>query len=62
MKTSSQGLIPYIRLNDYVVEDSQKCIEYLNKVMQKDLNASLSEQQQAVGRLVLKMCDDSLKW
>ncbi len=62
MKTSSQGLIPFIRLNNYVVEDSQKCIEYLSKVMQKDLNAGLTDEQRAVSRLVLKICDDSFKW
>lgn len=62
MKLSSQGLIPFIRLNNYVVEDSQKCIDYLSKVMQKDLNADLNEDQKAIARLILKMCDDSLKW
>jgi hypothetical protein len=62
MKTSSQGLIPFIRLNNYVVEDSQKCIEYLSKVMQKDLNRDLTNEQKAIARLVLKLCDDSFKW
>jgi hypothetical protein len=62
MKRSSQGMIPFISLNGYVVEDSQKCIEYLSKVFEKDLNANLTEEQKAVSRLVLKMCDDSLRW
>ena len=62
MKRSSQGLVPFIRLNNYVVEDSQKCIEYLSKVMQRDLNTGLSDEQRAIARLVIKLCDDSLKW
>jgi hypothetical protein len=62
MKTSSQGLIPFITLNGYVVEDSQKCIDYLSKVLKKDLDAKLSSEQRAISRLVLKTCDDSMKW
>ena len=52
MKTSSQGLIPFIELNGYRVEDSHKCIEYLSKVMQKDLNSDLTEEQKAFARVL----------
>ena len=62
MKRSSQGLIPFIRLNGYQVEDSSKCIEYLSEIFQKDLNAELSDEQKAIGRAVVKLCDESLRW
>lgn len=62
MKLSSRGSVPFIRLNDYVVEDSEKCIEYLSKVFQVDLNSELSEEQKAVARAALALTEDSLKW
>lgn len=62
MKTSSKGLIPFIELNGYVVEDSQLCIEYLSKVFQKDLNSHLTDDQKAIARATLKLCEDSLRW
>ena len=52
MQMSSQGLIPFIKLNGYVVEDSQKCVEYLTKVMQKDLDSDLTEEQKALSRTI----------
>lgn len=62
MKTSSQGLMPFISLNDYFVEDSQKCVEYLSKVFQVNLNNDLTPEQQAISRTVITLCDDNLKW
>ena len=62
MKMSSQGLIPFIQLNDYNVEDSQKCIDYLTQIFQKDMNAGLTEEQKAISRAVIKLCEDSLRW
>jgi hypothetical protein len=59
---SSKGLIPWIKLNDYVIEDSQFCVEYLTKVFNKDLNAHLSQEQKAFGRCILKTNEESLKW
>jgi hypothetical protein len=58
MKTSSKGLIPFIRLNGFQVEDSQKCIEYLSDVFKKDLNAHLTDEQKAIQWVVLKMVED----
>ncbi len=62
MQRGKNGLIPFIKLNDYVVEDSQRCIEYLSEIFEKDLNSHLTEEQKAVSRLVIKLTDDSLKW
>lgn len=58
MKTSSQGLIPFIELNNYVVEDSQKCVEYLSEIYEKDMNSSLTDEQRAVGQAVTKMVEE----
>ena len=54
--------MPFIKLNNYQVEDSQFCIDYLSKIYEKDLNSHLNEEQKAISRLVIKLCDDSLKW
>jgi len=62
MDRSSKGLIPFIKLNDHVVEDSQKCIEYLSRIFELDYNSHLTEEEKASARLVVKLCDDSLKW
>ncbi len=62
LKRSSRGLIPWIKLNDYIVEDSQFIIDYLSKVYNKDLNKDLTEEQKAIGRCVLKTNEESLKW
>jgi hypothetical protein len=58
MKTSSQGLIPFIELNNFVVEDSQKCVEYLSEIYEKDMNSSLTDEQRAVGQAVTKMVEE----
>ena len=62
MNRSSRGTIPFIRLNDVTVEDSQFCIDYLSKVFQKDLDVHLKEEQKAISFAVKRMCEDSLKW
>lgn len=62
MTRGSKGLIPFIKLNGHVVEDSQKCIEYLTEIYQIDMNAHLTDEQRALSRLIIKLCDDSLKW
>lgn len=61
-KPSSQGLIPYIELNKYVVEDSAACIEYLSKVYQIDMDAELSELDKARSRAIIKLTENSLQW
>lgn len=58
MKASSQGLIPFIELNKFYVEDSQKCIEYLTEVFQKDLDSHLTQEQKAISQAVIKMTED----
>ena len=62
MKRSSRGTIPFIRLNDVIVNDSQSSIDYLSKVFQKDLDAHLNKEQLAISFAVRRMCEDSLKW
>jgi hypothetical protein len=57
MKLSSQGTIPFIKLNNYTVEDSHKCIEYLTEVFQKDLNSHLTEEQKALSRIFKAFID-----
>ena len=57
MQLSSQGLIPFIKLNGYTVEDSHKCIEYLTKVFQKDLNSDLTLEQNALSRAIKAYVD-----
>lgn len=58
MKFSSQGLIPFIELNKFIVEDSSKCIEYLGEVFQKDLDANLTDEQKAISQALIKMAED----
>lgn len=62
MKVSSRGTVPFIRLNDYVIEDSEKCIEYLSKIFQVDLNSELTEEQRAIARAAHALTEESLKW
>jgi hypothetical protein len=62
MKKSSQGLYPIIRFNNYVVQDHRKCFEFLSKVMHKDLNCYLTDEQRVMSNIVLNICDDSFKW
>ena len=61
-RSPNTGLMPFIKLNEYFVDDSQKCIEYLSKVMEVDLNSDLTEEQKAISRAVRKMCENSLFW
>lgn len=62
MARSSQGLMPFIKLNGFQVEDSQKCIEYLSQVYDLDMNKDLTPDQKAISRAVLKMTEESLRW
>lgn len=62
MDRSSQGLIPFIRLNNYVVEDSGKCIDYLSKVFKIDFDSHLTDEQKAKARSVIKLYENSLFW
>lgn len=59
---SSQGLIPYIKLNDYLVEDSGKCIEYLSKIYNINFDSDLTVEQKATARAILKLTETSLSW
>ena len=61
MERLRKGLIPFIKLNGYIVEDSQRCIEYLSFIFQRDYNSHLTEKQKATARLIVKLCNDSLK-
>lgn len=62
MRVSNRGTVPFICLNDYFIEDSEKCIEYLSKVFQVNFNSELSEEQKAVSRAALALTEESLKW
>ncbi len=62
MSRGNKGLIPFIRLNDVQVDDSQRCIEYLTEIFQIDLNSHLTREERAMSHLVIKLCDDSLLW
>lgn len=62
MKVSSRGTVPFIRLNDFIIEDSEKCIEYLSQVFQVDFNSELSDEQKAIARAAHALTEESLKW
>lgn len=62
MQRGSKGLIPFIKLNDETVDDSQRCIEYLSDIYEKDLNAHLTEEQRKIAHLIVKLTDDSMLW
>jgi hypothetical protein len=63
MKLSpNRAQVPFIKLNNFTIEDSQLCIEYLSRVLQKDLNAHLNEDQKAIARAALKLTEESLRW
>ena len=59
---SSKSLIPFITYNGLDHADSQFCIEFLSKEMNKNLNGHLDDKQLAVSRCVLKTCEESLRW
>lgn len=62
MQRGGKGLIPFIKLNESFVDDSQRCIEYLSQIYDKDLNDHLTKEQRAISHLVIKLTDDSMLW
>lgn len=62
MQRGGKGLIPFIKLNETFVDDSQRCIEYLSQIFEADLNAHLTKEERAISHLVIKLTDDSLLW
>lgn len=62
MKLSSKGVMPFIKLNKTIVEDSAVCIEYLTDIFGKDLDSHLTIEQKVQSRLIIKMIEESLKW
>ena len=57
---SPKGKMPWITYNGEDVSDSQFCIEYLSKKLDKDLSSSLTSLEKATARAIFKMCDYSL--
>ena len=61
-KLSSKGKVPWISYNDEVIEDSNFCIEYLDKKFGIDLNQHLSPESKAIGRAFQKMVEENTYW
>lgn len=62
LQRGAKGLIPFIKLNNYIVDDSSRCIEYLTQIFDVDINSNLSIEQKAQSHLIIKVIDDSMKW
>lgn len=62
LDVSSKHQIPYITFNGLDVADSQFSIEFLSQKMNIDLNKHLTDEQKAIGRCVLKLVEESLRW
>ncbi|CAF0823443.1 unnamed protein product [Brachionus calyciflorus] len=62
LNRSSQGQLPFITLNNIEYHDSQFIIEHLSKVYEKNLTEQLSKKDKAIGRAILKLLEESLKW
>lgn len=61
-KTSSKGKMPYIKLEGKEIPDSNFIISYLNKKFEKNLDASLSDCDQAVSLAFKRLLEENLYW
>jgi len=59
---SPKGKTPWISYNGVDVSDSQFCIEYLNKIFNKDICSHLSTDNKAFARAYLILIENSLYW
>jgi len=59
---SPKGKTPWITYNGLDVSDSQFCIEYLNKTLNKNICSHLSDEDKAIARAYLSMIENSLYW
>uniref|UniRef100_A0A0B7AYA7 Thioredoxin-like fold domain-containing protein n=1 Tax=Arion vulgaris TaxID=1028688 RepID=A0A0B7AYA7_9EUPU len=59
---SPKGKVPFITYNGELVSDSQFCIEYLNKKLDRDLNKSLTKEERAVAKAIQVMVEEHLYW
>jgi hypothetical protein len=62
MEFSSKNLFPWITYNNVDVADSQFCIEYLSKLLGKNMNAKFDDKQAGMARCLLKISEESLRW
>ncbi|XP_048237311.1 failed axon connections homolog, partial [Haliotis rufescens] len=59
---SSKGKIPWMKYDGKAVEDSQFCVEYLNRKLNIDLNSHLTGEQRAIANAFRKMAEENLYW
>ena len=59
---SPKGKTPWITHNGEDLADSQFCIDFLTKRLNKDMNGHLNKEQRAVARSMQKLVDESLYW
>lgn len=62
MGRSPKGKIPWITYNGVDVSDSQFCIEFLMKKLDKDLSSHLSPIERSIARAFLKLNEESARW
>ena len=52
----------WIEYNGTTVDDSEFCIEFLNKEFNVDLNKHLTPEQKGIGRAIQKMVEENFYW
>ncbi len=60
LKNAPKGKLPFIRVNDQIIADSQMIIEYIKTLPDGDLDTDLSKEQQAQVYLITKSLDENL--
>ena len=61
-KTSSKGKMPFITYNGKQLEDTSFIINFLNKELNIDLNASLTDCDKAIALAFQRLCEENLYW
>ncbi len=62
MIVGTKGKLPWITYNGVDVEDSQLCIDYLNKECGVDLSRHLSPTDRAIARAFVRMMEEAHYW
>ncbi|MEE8059427.1 MAG: glutathione S-transferase family protein [Pseudomonadales bacterium] len=62
LKKAPKGKLPYIQDNDEIIADSFFILAHLQKKYNIALDDSLSEEQKAVSRLIIKSLDENFYW
>ncbi|MAC48009.1 MAG: glutathione S-transferase [Oceanospirillum sp.] len=62
LKTAPKGKLPYIQDDEQLIADSTLIIQHLKQHHNANLDADLSEAEQATANLVIRALDDSFYW